>query len=188
MAVVNAQPTPLPSPRIKDLHGCRFGRLTVVSFAGCNARGKACWLCQCACGQTSVVIGERLTRRQRSCGCLHRELTASFGDRTRRHGHAARRFPTQTAEYRAWQNLKNRCSNPRLKEWRYYGGRGIRVCERWQRSFSAFLADVGPKPAPDLQIDRIDNDGHYEPGNVRWTTRSEQVRNSRRCLRNPNLK
>ncbi len=85
----------------------------------------------------------------------------------------------ETAEYRSWKGMKTRCTNPNRPDWKNYGGRGISVCERWATSFANFLADVGPKPSPGLTIDRIDNDGNYTPGNVRWATREQQIRNSR---------
>jgi hypothetical protein len=84
-----------------------------------------------------------------------------------------------TVEYRAWHNMKQRCLSPGHPKYRLWGGRGITVCERWRNSFAAFLADMGDRPSPHHSIDRIDDDGHYEPGNVRWATASEQRRNRR---------
>ena len=84
----------------------------------------------------------------------------------------------ETSEYGAWCNIKNRCYNKKNKKYEYYGGRGISVCDRWLNSFTAFFEDMGPKPFPEAQIDRIDNDGNYEPGNCRWATHTENIRNS----------
>lgn len=83
-------------------------------------------------------------------------------------------------EWRAWKDMKARCSNPTLRNYPSYGGRGISVCEKWRGSFSAFLADVGLRPSAEYSLERIANDGNYEPGNVRWATRLEQARNTRR--------
>ena len=84
-----------------------------------------------------------------------------------------------TVEHRAWRKMLNRCYDPNDKSWRDYGGRGIAVCKEWLTNFPAFLAHVGAKPSPELSLDRIDNDGNYEPGNVRWATRLEQRHNRR---------
>lgn len=84
-----------------------------------------------------------------------------------------------TPEYQAWVSMIARTSNERWRDYHRYGGRGIRVCGRWRESFEAFYVDVGPRPSPEHSLDRIDVDGHYEPGNVRWATRVEQGRNKR---------
>lgn len=85
----------------------------------------------------------------------------------------------QTPEYRAWRGIIRRCTLPTNPAYSKYGGRGIQVCDRWRLSFHAFVEDVGMRPSPELSLDRIDNDGHYEPGNVRWATRKTQQRNKR---------
>lgn len=84
-----------------------------------------------------------------------------------------------TPEYRAWQTARLRCIEPTNQAWPSYGGRGIRMCERWLNSASAFVADMGPKPSPKHELDRRDNDGHYEPGNCRWVLRTTNDRNRR---------
>lgn len=83
-----------------------------------------------------------------------------------------------TPGFMAWRNMKNRCLNPKHPDFKHYGGRGIGVCGRWQRSFEGFLKDVGDRPSPKHSLDRIDNDADYGPGNVRWATRSQQMRNT----------
>ena len=93
--------------------------------------------------------------------------------------HALRHGCTGTPEYNIWQSMLRRCLSPRAHDWKYYGGRGITVCHQWQQSFETFLADIGNRPAPHLTLDRIDNDGDYEPSNVRWTTRQVQAANRR---------
>ena len=85
----------------------------------------------------------------------------------------------RSSEYMAWHAMKQRCLNPKHAAYSRYGGRGIRVCDEWRDNFQQFLVDVGPRPDPSLSLDRIDNDGDYRPGNVRWATRSQQARNRR---------
>lgn len=148
-----------------------FGRWTVVSRAG----GRK-WNCLCECGQRRKVRRDHLTvGASRSCGCLHAELAAK-----RRLTHGFARIGRQSAEYRAWANAKDRCFNPKIRNYASYGGRGITMCDEWVYDFSAFLAAVGPRPSPQHSLDRYpNNDGNYEPGNVRWATRKEQGRNVR---------
>jgi hypothetical protein len=87
---------------------------------------------------------------------------------------------TRTSEYYTWTNMKSRCSNENVESFQWYGARGIKVCEEWAESFEAFFEHVGRKPGPEYSIDRIDSDGDYEPGNVRWATWTEQARNKRK--------
>lgn len=144
--------------------GNRYGLLTVIERVPGGARRM--YRCRCDCGGEKSAAGSALTRgRVQSCGCL---LPA-------KHGHTTGGWsPT----YNTWVSMLQRCTNPRATYYRYYGGRGIAVCDRW-RSFASFLADMGERPAG-KSIDRIDTNGDYEPGNCRWATASEQRRNQRR--------
>jgi hypothetical protein len=166
---------------VLDRVGTQYTRLRVLLPVGVDAYRYMQWLCVCSCGNFTVVSGRHLTSgATRSCGCLQQEAVRRTGKDNTTHTHS-RRGQT-TAEYRAWCHMWSRCTNPNVERYPNYGGRGIRVCKRWKR-FENFYADVGPRPSERYSIDRIENDGNYEPGNVRWATRSEQRRNRRdACL------
>ena len=154
-----------------DLAGQRFGRWRVISMARENQHKQAMWNCLCDCGLERVVVGISLTGgRSKSCGCLKNETAAAL---RLTHG------MTNTPEYRAWQELRQRCRSQSGRNFQYYGSRGIKVCARWESSFENFLQDMGPRPSNRHTLDRINNDGDYEPGNCRWATWNEQVANRR---------
>lgn len=158
-----------PARTPHDLTGRRFWKLTVLGRDPLLRDAKKIWLCRCDCGNERIVESFSLVSgKQHSCGCYR----YSKGNPT----HGLSGLP----EFEIWMGMNRRCQD--LNEPRY-GGRGIRVCDRWAESFEAFLADVGPRPSPQHSIDRIDNDGHYEPGNVRWATRKQQARNTSRTRR-----
>jgi hypothetical protein len=157
--------------------GKRFGRLTVIADAGNTKTGMKMWECKCDCGNITVVRGTHLREGSiKSCGCIRREETS-------------RRFATHrkknTRIYRTWRNMKTRCYNPKCKYFKDYGGRGIAICEEWMNSFESFFAYVSQLPhfgEEGRSIDRINNNGNYEPGNVRWATAKEQRANQRKAV------
>mgnify|MGYP003394593277 CR=1 FL=1 len=154
--------------------GHRYGRLVILQEAGRTPQRKRLLLCQCDCGQqVTVVSGSLQSNLTRSCGCWQKEVVAQF---TKTHGATVNR--TATREYRIWAGIKTRTTNPNNPSFRYYGGRGITMCDRWLNSFENFLADVSPMPGPQYSIDRYPNrNGNYEPSNVRWATPKEQAKN-----------
>jgi hypothetical protein len=154
------------------LAGQTFGRWTVVAEAGRNKQGHVLWLCKCECGTEKSVSGLYLRGGGKSCGCLQTK-----------HGESGLQ---RTPEYSAWVGMKTRCTNPKCEFWKDYGERGIRVCKRWLNSFENFLADVGRRTSPLHSLDRFpDNNGDYEPSNVRWATGSEQQHNRRQFKWSP---
>jgi hypothetical protein len=157
-------------PAFRDLTGQDFNRWHVRKLG--PRRGKhTLWECECRCGTVRDVLADSLTSgKSISCGCHKAEVTAA---RNFRHG--LRRRP----EWNVWQRMIQRCHNSANKSFRLYGGRGVYVCDRWRHDFAAFYADMGPRPSPRHEIDRVRNDGPYEPGNCRWVTHRVNCRNRR---------
>lgn len=159
---------------IIDLTGKQFNRLLVLHQVKNIYRGIG-WLCKCQCGTTKVVSGTNLSSgNTKSCGCLVKERARIMGIK---HGHSS--YP-RSITYKSWGDMIQRCRNSKQKAFSYYGGRGIKICEGWlgKHGFQDFLTDMGECP-PGLTLDRINNDGNYEPGNCRWADRKTQQHNRR---------
>lgn len=158
-----------------DLIGKRFGKLVVQNKAKNEGRW-TCWDCVCDCGNRVIAKTRDLQKGDvNSCGCLFEEINKQ---RLTKHGKKNSRL------YRIWGNMKTRCSNPTTKYYKYYGGRGITICEEWRNSFQRFYDWAMTNGySDDLTIDRIDVNGNYEPSNCRWVTMKEQSKNKRKIKR-----
>jgi hypothetical protein len=163
-------PTFIPGTRTQDLTGLAFGLLTVVEFAGRDEHGRARWRSRCRCGGEAVSEAYNLkSANTASCGCVRRQkITAA----SRKHGQKG------TPLYQRWKGMIQRTTDPKAKKFDAYGGRGIKVCDRW-RSFENFAADMGPTFREDLTLERLNVNGDYEPTNCTWATMTDQARNRR---------
>lgn len=159
-----------------DITGQRYGRLVALRLGPKKPPSHlSFWYMQCDCGNIALLplgafrCAKKNRRVTKSCGCWYKETR-----RITNHKHGL----TGSSEYRAWSHAKARCHTVTDHKYRLYGARGIVMCEEWRNSFEAFFAHVGKRPIG-LTLDRIDTDGHYEPGNVRWATHSQQNKNRR---------
>jgi hypothetical protein len=156
--------------KLKDLTGNRYGKLRVISLMPSEKGIPTRWMCKCDCGNDHPARAGNLQSGQtKSCGCARPQFDGS----NKTHGQSRSR------EYILWSTMKARCANPNREEYSRYGGRGIRVCDRWRgpNGFENFMADMGPRPSPQHTVERNDNDGNYEPSNCTWSTRKEQHKN-----------
>lgn len=165
-----------------DLYiGRVYGRLTVLSVSREFLWSTDRWvlLCRCVCGNERKIVKASVdSGATQSCGCLMQEAHAKAGKFSRTHGES--RITGNTPEYNAWRSMLKRCYLQTHASYKFHGGRGIAVCDQWRTSFETFLADVGRRPSKRHSLDRFpNNDGNYEPGNVRWATPKQQQRNMR---------
>lgn len=153
--------------KISDLSGKKFNRIKIIEFSH-SEKGNSVWKCQCDCGKIFYCQARMFKHEKtKSCGCLKKE---KWKKRITTHGMA------YSPEYIVWNNMKNRCNNKNHTSYNLYGGRKIKICERWINSFENFFEDMGHRPK-NHTLERIDNDGDYTPDNCKWATRKKQNMN-----------
>lgn len=170
------QPQYITLPKkANNITGQTFGRLTVLGPISKNTHRQIIWLCQCACGkQATTTRGNLINSHTQSCGCKSIDVLI---ERSKTHG------MSKSPLYKTWRHIIERCTNQNHEHYVYYGGRGIEICAEWRASFQAFYDHISQLPhcrEDGFSVDRIDNNGNYQPGNVRWATMSQQRRNTRR--------
>ena len=167
--------TKIYMPKKVNLVGQVFSQLTVMAKAIFQIYGDVRWICECSCGGVSVVTSNNLIKNHsKSCGCL---VSKTCGERFTKHGLSSGGY--RRPMYKLWKSMKARCYNKNDTNYRHYGGRGISMCERWLESPLNLIEDMGERPSPNHSVDRINNDGNYEPSNCRWATADQQQSNKR---------
>jgi len=159
-----------------DLTNRVFGKVTVLCREGTNKGKHVTWKCKCECGTFKTITSNSLLHQDIiSCGCT---TSQTISDKSKKHGHNTD-FNGKSSTYNSWDNMNQRCRNPKNTNYPRYGAKGITVCERWMgvKGFINFLEDMGEKPTSKHSIDRIDTNLNYTPDNCRWATRYEQHRN-----------
>jgi hypothetical protein len=158
----------------QDLTNKIFGKWTVIEFSHRGKYGDSHWLCRCNCGTKQIIFGGNL-RSGKTTQCVNcKKIEAKKNPYAFKHG------MSKTNTYRIWYGMKERCYNTKNEKYKDYGGRGISVCDNWKNSFENFYTDMGERPRG-LSIDRINNNGNYEPSNCRWATPTQQMKNTRRA-------
>jgi len=156
---------------VRDTAGSRYDRLTLIQKQPISEDSITYWLCKCDCGNEVIVKQTNLRRgHTKSCGCLRRDLTIN---KNTTHGLSSHPL------HEVWLHIMQRCNNPKNNNYKYYGGRGITICKEWAEDLATFIAWAEPLWNPDLQIDRIDNEGDYSPNNCRFVTALENSHNKR---------